>query len=98
MDAGLTCLSLTRSCENFISSQRRGDREDGETEESVEAVGGVISRVNATTTNTTPRGNTSIRSEGSPSEPSNGGEHSSDESELTGSLIPDNDSDSDSNF
>ncbi|KAL3785985.1 hypothetical protein ACHAW5_005364 [Stephanodiscus triporus] len=83
----------------------RGNGEDDarETEESFETVDDVIridegNRVTATTTNTTPRGNTSMRSEESQSEPSNGGEHSSDESELTGSLIPDDDSDSDSNF
>jgi hypothetical protein len=102
------CLTLTRSCENLISSHRRGDGssrqiQSREPEESVETVDDVIridegNRVNATTTSTTPRGNTSMRSEGSLSEPSNGGEHSSDESELTGSLIPDDDSDSDSNF
>ena len=98
-------MTLTRSYENFISSQRRGNGEDDarETEESFETVDDVIridegNRVTATTTNTTPRGNTSMRSDGSPSEPSNGGEHSSDESEITGSLMPEDNSDSDSNF
>ena len=55
-------------------------------------------RANASATNTTSRDNTSMTSEGSPSELSNGGEHSSDESEKTGSLMPEDDSDSDSNF
>jgi hypothetical protein len=76
------------------------------TEESVEAKDDVLRindvgegiRANASTTNTTPRDNISMRSDGSPSEPLNGGEHSSDASEITGTLMPENDSDSDSNF
>jgi hypothetical protein len=41
---------------------------------------------------------TTTNSDGSPSEPSSGDEISFDGSEMTGSLPPDDDGDSDSNF
>jgi hypothetical protein len=102
-------LTSKRSCKNVTSSYRRGDGEGGasskqiqsrETDERVEAEDDVLRindvdeeiRANASATNTTSRDNTSMRSDGSPSEPS------SDESEITGSLMPEDNSDSDSNF
>lgn len=89
--------------EDSASSKQNQSRE---TEERVEAEDDVLRindvdegiRANSSATNTTPRDNTSMRSDGSPSEPSNGGEHSSDESEITGSMMPEDNSDSDSNF
>ena len=99
-------LTSTRSCKNGEGSASSKQNQSRETEERVEAEDDVLRindvdegiRANSSATNTTPRDNTSMRSDGSPSEPSNGGEHSSDESEITGSMMPEDNSDSDSNF
>lgn len=58
-------------------------------------------RVSASTADTAPSDNTSITGEDSPSEPSNVDENSCDESEVLSPMspaMPEDDSDSDSNF
>ncbi len=55
-------------------------------------------RVSAPTADTAPSDDTSMNSEESPSEPSNIEENSCDESGVLCPLMPEDDSDSDSNF